>query len=133
MADGRANTATCNTLVKKQTVAKATLTTRKSFWLTDGSLPAAEPDEEEEEGEDEEEEEGEEGEAAVDETLFITAVVKVVATLVMMDGAVTSSDIMVFDGVSCTPSLTRTVVTSYYCNHRHRHHHHPATRQRGGG
>lgn len=86
-------------MVKKQTVAKATLTTRKSFWLTDGSLPAAEADEEEE-GDDEDEEEEEE-EAAVDETLFITAVVRVAATLVIMDGALASSDIMVLRGVRC--------------------------------
>ncbi|MPC54856.1 hypothetical protein E2C01_048785 [Portunus trituberculatus] len=88
---------TCSTLVKKQTVAKATLTTRKSFWLTDGSLPADEP-EEEEEGDDEEEEEEEE--AAVDETPFITAVVRVAATVEITEGALASSDIVMCGGLS---------------------------------
>ena len=89
--------------MKKQTVAKATLTTRKSFWLTDGSLPADEPDEEgdeEEDEEDEEEEEEEEAEAAVDETPFITAVVRVAATVDITEGALASSDIVTCGGLS---------------------------------
>lgn len=79
---------TCNTLVKKQTVAKATLTTRNSFWLTEGSLPAAEADEEEEEVE------ATDAAAAVEGTSLITAVVRVD----IMDGASSSPDIVMCCG-----------------------------------
>lgn len=75
---------TCSTLVKKQTVARATLTTRNSFWLTEGSVPAAAAVEEEEV-------EATAAAAAVEGTSFITAVVRVD----MMDGAASSPDMVV--------------------------------------
>lgn len=78
---------TCNTLVKKHTVAKATLTTRNSFWLTEGSVPAAAAEEEEVEATD--------AAAAVEETSLMSAVVMVD----MMDGAPSSPDIVLCDAV----------------------------------
>lgn len=85
MRQGGAAPHTCSTLVKKQTVARATLTTRNSFWLTEGSVPAAAAVEEEEEVE------ATAAAAAVEGTSFITAVVRVD----MMDGAASSPDMVV--------------------------------------
>lgn len=82
---------TCSTLVKKQTVARATLTTRNSFWLTEGSLPAAAADDEEEEVEA-----TAAAAAAVEGTSLIIAVVRVDS----IDGAPSSPDIVVCCGAA---------------------------------